>query len=332
MLITTLIFTTFLADISTVKASQSNLLRTVRLLQAPENCDTCYNQTSGAGNTYEFYPQWLNGSRDYVYCEIIWNYNDTYGSNLFSTSPIKVRPGKRCWWPPCLSNSVKLCTNLSFPSCGLQPCNTTWWDDLNLDHVAALYNASSATKNGLQSWSMDYVRVYASDPQDILGELMVYGAVLSGSMVSVSPYTVFYPNKNQYLVWDAGKPTYQVTDTDDYHYVLQGYKISQGFAGYSWWTDGSSWWLELQRCHDCRWGFQMLRFLLFRTSLTKSTFAFLLVTTPLLILHQVRSSNWRFWACLSLAPLELGSSCEKWIKTSLLVPCATVALSFLSPY
>lgn len=127
--------------------------------------------------------------------------------------------------PPCLSNSVKLCANLSFPSCGLQPCNTTWWDDLNLDDVAALYNASSATKNGPQSWSMDYVRVYASDPQDILGEPMVYGAVLPGGTASTPPYTVFYPTKNQYLVWDAGKPTYQLTDTDDYHYVLQGYKV-----------------------------------------------------------------------------------------------------------
>lgn len=96
MLITKLIFTAFSAAISTVKASQSSLLRTARSLQAPENCDTCYNQTSGAGNTYEFYPQWLNGSRDYVYCEMIWNYNDTYGSDLFSTSPIKVRRGKRC--------------------------------------------------------------------------------------------------------------------------------------------------------------------------------------------------------------------------------------------
>lgn len=125
---------------------------------------------------------------------MLWNYNNTYGSDLFSTSPI-------------------------------QPCNTTWWDDLNLDDVATLFIASSASKNGPQSWSMDSVRVYASDPVDILGEPMVYGAVLSGSTSTAPQYTVFYPTKNQYLVWDADKPTYQLTDADGYNYVLQGYKV-----------------------------------------------------------------------------------------------------------
>jgi hypothetical protein len=167
-----------------------------RSLQAPEDCDTCYNLTAGDGNEFYLYPQWLNNSRNFIYCEMIWNYDDQHGSDIYSTSPI-------------------------------QPCNVTWWDDLNLTDVADSLDAESATKNGPQYWSMDQVRVYASDPVDIFGEPMVFGAVLPPGTVGMSPYTVFYPSKNQYLVWNAGKPTYRLTDNDGYVYVLQGYKVPE---------------------------------------------------------------------------------------------------------
>jgi len=167
-----------------------------RFLQAPEDCSSCYTSTAGDGTEYYLYPQWLNNSRDYIYCEMLWNYGDPHGSDIYSTSPIA-------------------------------PCNTTWWDNLNLTDVAALFNATSSTKNGPQYWSMDVVRVYASDPVDIIGEPMVFGAVLPPGTVGSPQYTVFYPSKNQYLVWNAGKPTYQLTDADGYVYVMQGYKVQK---------------------------------------------------------------------------------------------------------
>jgi hypothetical protein len=111
----------------------------------------------------------------------------------------------------------------------IKPCNTTWFDDLNLDDVAALFNASSATKNGPQSWSMDSVQVYTSDPVDILGEsLGYYGAVFWPASVVTDlqpPYTLLYLRKNQQLIWDAGKPTYWLTDSLLSNYVMMGYKV-----------------------------------------------------------------------------------------------------------
>ena len=69
--------------------------------------------------------------------------------------------------------------------------------------------------------------MYASDPVDVLGEPMVFGAVLPPGTIGSPQYTVFYPSKNQYLVWYAGLPTYRLTDADGYVYVMQGYKVPQ---------------------------------------------------------------------------------------------------------
>jgi hypothetical protein len=99
----------------------------------------------------------------------------------------------------------------------IKPCNTTWFDDLNLDDVAALFNASSASKNGPQSWSMDSLQVYASHPVDILVEpVCYYGAVLWPARIVTNPqppYMSLYLDKNQQLIWDANKPSYWLTDS-----------------------------------------------------------------------------------------------------------------------
>lgn len=157
-MITKISFLAFLASI--VHASEPSLLRhysASRSLQAPEDCDTCYNETAGDGTVYYLYPQWLNNSRNYVYCEMLWDYGSPHGTDLYSTSPIA-------------------------------PCNTTWWDNLNLTDVANLLNATSSSKNGPQSWTMDSVRVYASDPVDILGEPMVFGALFAPGGTSTPQY------------------------------------------------------------------------------------------------------------------------------------------------
>ena len=195
MIIKNRIIAFFAASLRASSSTEAKL-RGGRALQTPEECDTCYNVTTGDGTEYYLYPQWLNNSRDFIYCEMVWNYGDPYGSDLYSTSPI-------------------------------QPCNTTWWDNLNLTVVAELFGANSSTPNGPEYWSMDEVRVYASHPVDVLGEPMVYGASFAPGAVGSPEYTVFYPTKNQYLVWYAGLPTYQLTDADGFVYVLQGYKVAK---------------------------------------------------------------------------------------------------------
>ncbi len=201
MMITKIAFMAFVAMTFTVNASEPSLLcqsPTARCLQALEDCDTCYNQISGDGTTYLLYPQWFNNYRDYIFCEIILTYDELYGSDVYSTFPIK-------------------------------PCNTTWFDDLNLDDVAALFNASSASKNGPQSWSMDSLQVYASHPVHILVEpICYYGAVLWPARIVANPqppYMSLYLDKNQQLIWDANKPSYWLTDSYGENYIMLGYKV-----------------------------------------------------------------------------------------------------------
>ena len=152
------------------------------------------DMTTGQGKTYTLTPQQLDDARDYLYCELVFDYGNQ-GSDIYSTSP-------------------------------LAPCDLAWWDGLDLAALAKAFGADRVVKNGPQRWSMDTVRVMASAPIAVAGVTMVFGAHLPPGTMGTSAYTVFSPAKYQYLVWDAGKPTYQIVDADGYAYVLQGYKVA----------------------------------------------------------------------------------------------------------
>jgi hypothetical protein len=138
--------------------------------------------------------QTLPNSRDFQYCELVFNYGDK-GSDIYSTSP-------------------------------LAPCDLDWWDSLDLDALAQEFGAESVTKNGPQWWSMDEVGVLASEPVTIAGVDMNFGAVLpAGTVGGTAQYTVFNTAKNQYLLWEAGQPVYELVDPDGNVYILQGNKI-----------------------------------------------------------------------------------------------------------
>lgn len=72
---------------------------------------------------------------------------------------------------------------------------------------------------------MDEVGVMASEPVQVAGVDMVFGAHLPSGALEIPKYTVFNPAKFQNLIWKAGKPVYQLVDTDGHVYVLQGHKI-----------------------------------------------------------------------------------------------------------
>ncbi|WP_406656517.1 hypothetical protein V7O62_11750 [Methanolobus sp. ZRKC2] len=135
----------------------------------------------------------MNDSRDYRYCELVFNYGDN-GSDIYSTSP-------------------------------LNECSEEWWDDLDLEILADEFGAESVTKNGPQSWSMDEVIVMGSEPISVAGVDMVFGANLPPGTLETPQYEVFNPSKYQYLVWDAGKPVYELVDPEGNVYILQGYKV-----------------------------------------------------------------------------------------------------------
>jgi hypothetical protein len=75
--------------------------------------------------------------------------------------------------------------------------------------------------------AMDEVAVLASEPVPVAGVDMVFGAHLPPGTLETPQYEVFSPAKNQYLVWEAGKPVYELVDPDGNVYVLQGYKVPE---------------------------------------------------------------------------------------------------------
>ena len=72
---------------------------------------------------------------------------------------------------------------------------------------------------------MDEVSVKGSDPVNVGGVNMTFGAILSPGTTATPYYEVYYPSKTQDLLWKAGLPTYQLTDAEGYNYLVQGYKV-----------------------------------------------------------------------------------------------------------
>lgn len=149
--------------------------------------------TTGQGKVLTLTLKTLKDSRDYQYCELVFDYGDK-GNDIYSTSPVA-------------------------------PCNLEWWDNLDLDALANEFGALRVFKNGPQWWSMDEVGVMVSEPIAVAGINMVFGANLSPGTMNIPKYTVFNPAKYQNLTWKAGKPVSQIVDADGHVYALQGNKI-----------------------------------------------------------------------------------------------------------
>ncbi len=161
----------------------------------PPASQTAVAMQNGQGETMTLTPQTLTDSRAYKYCELLFNYGEL-GFDIYSTSP-------------------------------LAECSLDWWDNLDLDALAQEFGAASVVKNGPQWWSMDEVRVMATEPVSVGGVDMVFGANLPAGTLSTPKYEVFSPAKTQYLVWEPGQPAYQLVDPDGHVHVLQGYKVAQ---------------------------------------------------------------------------------------------------------
>lgn len=132
-------------------------------------------------------------SRGYRYCELVFDYGDA-GNDIYTTS-------------------------------SMGECDVDWWNNLDLKAVAAELGANAVYKNGPQRWSMDELSQMQSDPVQVAGVDMGFGAHLPPGTMSISNYTVFNPSKYQDLTWKAGQPVYQIVDADGNVYVVQGYKV-----------------------------------------------------------------------------------------------------------
>jgi hypothetical protein len=148
---------------------------------------------TGQGKEMTLSLRTLPDSREYLYCELVFDYGDK-GNDIYTTS------------------------HLGEPS-------LDWWNNLDLKALAKGFGAKAIIKNGPQWWSMDKVGLMGSEPVKVAGVDMVFGANLPPGTMGMQKYSVFNPAKYQYLTWEAGKPTYQLVDPDGHVYVVQGHKI-----------------------------------------------------------------------------------------------------------
>ena len=115
-----------------------------------------------------------------------------------------------------------------YNSTGLTDCPDDQWDNLDVDSIAQTYGANSVDKNGPQYWMTDNLTLYGSEPFDLGGIMMRFGATLPpptpGGSSDPPPYSVFSPTKTQYNEYNAGSTVYQLVDPDGNVYVLQARK------------------------------------------------------------------------------------------------------------
>jgi len=149
--------------------------------------------TTGQGKKVSLTPKTLPNSREYLYCELVFDYGEN-GNDIYSTSP-------------------------------MTEASLDWWNDIDLKALAKEFGARVVYKNGPQWWAMDEVTVMLSEPVKVAGVDMAYGATLPAGTMEIPKYTIFNPKKYQNLVYKAGQPTYQLVDPDGHVYVVQGHKV-----------------------------------------------------------------------------------------------------------
>ena len=110
---------------------------------------------------------------------------------------------------------------------GLNDCPAELWDQLDLDAIKEEHGAMSVQKNGPHFWMMDSQTL-------MLGEKLTFGgiearwaaraplsAVQKSGASGGEPYKIYTPSKTQSMVYEKGKPVFELKDPDNYFYVLQ---------------------------------------------------------------------------------------------------------------
>ena len=160
--------------------------------------DTASDTTSDAAST-ETEPavsaQYYTDTLEVRYCELVLNYDDR--AEIYNST-------------------------------GLSDCPDDQWDNLDTDSIAATYGANSVDKNGPQYWMTDNLTLYGSEPFDLGGIEMRFGATLPppapGGSSDPPPYSIFSPTKTQYNEYNTGSTVYELVDPDGNVYVLQARK------------------------------------------------------------------------------------------------------------
>jgi hypothetical protein len=109
---------------------------------------------------------------------------------------------------------------------GVSDCPADLWNGLDVEKIRWRYRALKVEKNGPHFWMMDSQTVSFGMKASFGGiearwvatlPLLIALRAAAGS----KPYTVFTPKKTQKMVYDKGKPVYELIDPQGHAYVLQ---------------------------------------------------------------------------------------------------------------
>jgi len=112
---------------------------------------------------------------------------------------------------------------------GVSDCSAELWNELDLGKIRRRFHALKVEKNGPHFWMMDSQTVSFGKKASFGGiearwvarlPLLTALRAATGS----KPYTVFTPKKTQKMVYDKGKPVYELLDPDGNVYVLQAHE------------------------------------------------------------------------------------------------------------
>ena len=111
---------------------------------------------------------------------------------------------------------------------GSSDCALEVWDALEPDKLAAELGAQTVLLNGPKYWMMDSQTVSLGDKASFGGLDARWAATLDpalarGAIQGADPYTVFTPKKTQKMVYDRGKPVFELVDPEGHAYVLQAH-------------------------------------------------------------------------------------------------------------
>jgi hypothetical protein len=109
---------------------------------------------------------------------------------------------------------------------GLNDCPAELWHALDLDAIKEQFGAMSVQLNGPHFWMMDRQTLALGEQVTIGGIEARWAARAPLSVVQKgasggAPYQIYTPSKTQSMVYDAGKPVFELIDPDRYVYVLQ---------------------------------------------------------------------------------------------------------------
>jgi hypothetical protein len=111
----------------------------------------------------------------------------------------------------------------SFP---LNDCPAPLWECLDADTIAKDHGAVAALLNGPRYWLMSRIAKKAGSPQPtaVFGGIeMIEQATVQLASNNPAPYSVNTVDRKAVFTFDAGRPVFELIDTDGRRWVMQTY-------------------------------------------------------------------------------------------------------------